>query len=253
MPEDLRTKIQNAAQGNRLVISAETYLGEWPTSSKPVKLHCGDKNIYVVKGSQNKKSIVNEHVVGKLGQLLGAPVPNIEFIDIPPELRNIEPKLHHIGQGLAHGTLFLPDCTDRTLIDHANQEENKLRFAYLMVLYSWIHAGDHQLIYGKFPPNLVYSVDHGLFFPGGSQWTPQSLLASQNLIQLDPLFTPCGISPQLLFIAGENLNKISDEDIQLVVNGPPEEWGIFENERKALFDYLNTRRLKLIEMINGSI
>jgi hypothetical protein len=251
MTEDLRKQLQEAAQGNRYLITAETYLKEWSSASKPVLLRCNDAQTYVVKGSQNQKMIVNEHVVGRLGELLGAPVAEVEFVDIPQELRQIEPKLSHIGPSIAHGTRFIPDCTERTGIDHANLKENHDRFALLTVLYSWVQANDHQCIYGKSPPHLVYSVDHGHFFQGGPNWTVHSLTSNHN-VQIDPWFSQCGLSLESMYSARERLLTVLDEDIQLIAMGPPDAWGISQSERAALIDYLIKRKAKLLEILPKS-
>lgn len=80
--EEIRTAISDAAAGQRTVIVAQTYLQRWPSASQPVLVSGDDGRTYVVKGSQNKRMIVAEHVVGRLGQLLGAPVGEVAFANI---------------------------------------------------------------------------------------------------------------------------------------------------------------------------
>jgi hypothetical protein len=61
--------------------------------------------------------------------------------------------------------------------------DNRPRFAALAVLYGWIPAGDAQLIYRQTVSHLVYSVDHGHFFPGGPNWT---LAGLSGFVPLSP-------------------------------------------------------------------
>src|SRR2546422_862159 len=82
-------------------ISAHTYRRKFPTASQPVLLACGDTNSeYVVKGRQNGRMIVNDHVVAKLGALIAAPVPPNAFIDVPHELITAQAEMSHMPPGI---------------------------------------------------------------------------------------------------------------------------------------------------------
>ena len=71
-------------------------------------MRCDDERDYVLKGSQNGRKLVADHVVGRLGQLLGAPVGDTSFATIPDELIAIEPQLADVGAGICHATLWVP-------------------------------------------------------------------------------------------------------------------------------------------------
>lgn len=171
--EDLITR----AAANRVSpIKAQTYRNKkWGSASAPVVLGCDDGNDYVVKGQQAGRAIVNEQIVGKLGVALKAPVGQVNLIDVPADLIGMQADLKHIPAGVSHGSHLIPDCSDRQWLAHQDVPDNRLRFAALAVLYGWIPAGDHQLIYSQTAPHLVYSVDHGHFFPGGPNWTATGL------------------------------------------------------------------------------
>ena len=129
-----------------------------------------------------------------------------------------------------------------------NREYNRDRFARLQVLYSWVLAGDHQLIYAKTEPLLVYSVDHGHFFNGSTGWTPDSLRQIGPVV-LDGYFSACGLSEAALVEAKSALSQITDEDIGLVALGPPDEWGITADDRAAITEYLISRRDRLLTLL----
>ncbi len=246
--EEIRTAIGNAATGQRVVVVAQTFLQRWPSASQPVLVSGDDGRTYVVKGSQNRKMIVAEHVVGRLGQLLGAPVGEVAFASIPNELKAIEPNVQHIGGGIAHATLWIPGCTEREGLTHVAHPYNHRRFALLAALYSWAVAGDHQCIYSKGEPYEVYSVDHGHFFPGGPNWTLDSLNQAP-LVQLDPWFAQCNLPGAMMAEARHQLESITDDDVNLIVSGPPDEWEFSEAERDALRVYLRRRRQELIALL----
>ena len=163
-------------------VEARTYRLSFPTLSKPVLLKCEDGLEYVVKGSQLGRSVFNEQVIGRLGTALGVPVCEVMLVDVPPELieRN-KPAMDHIAPGLAHGCRFIPDCVGAMQITHINEPANRERYARLALFYGWIVAKYHQFIYKAKAPHVVYSCDHGEFFPRGPEWTEESLAEARPL------------------------------------------------------------------------
>ena len=89
---------------------------------------------------------------------------------MPQELIDAQPEMRHMPAGISHGSQLVPNCSEREAYRYVDIAENRERFAKLAVLYGWMSAGDHQFIYRHDPPNLVHSVDHGHFFPGGPNW-----------------------------------------------------------------------------------
>lgn len=227
-------------------VSARTFVQEWQSYSHPVALACDDGEIYVVKGRQlnNGRVAVNEQIVGRLGMKLGAPVGQVVLVEISAELLAIEPRLQHLPSGLAHGSLHVPDCTDRMLIDHATVPANRSRFARLAFLYGWMHAGDHQLIYSK-SENIVYSVDHGHFFPGGPDWTTATIRSAPSA-RIDPLFDPCALTPDEIAEARAALDAITNAEIAMAIAAPPSSWNFSLDDRVAMADYVARRREDLL-------
>lgn len=246
--EEVRTQIRNAARGERNTITAETFHLKLPSTSKPVLCSCSDGKKYVIKGSHNSRQLVPDHIVGRIGQLLGAPVGEVCFSNIPAELKAVEPQLSDVGSGICHATLWIPDCIDLRGIDHMDKDYNRERFALLQVLYSWTIANDHQLIYAKSNPFLVYSVDHGHFLNGSTGWTPTSLRQIVPVV-LDQFFSTCGLPESVMATAKTRLVQITDEDIQLIAKELPDEWAVTIDDRAAITEYLVTRRDTLLTLL----
>jgi hypothetical protein len=164
------------------------------------------------------------------------------------DLQAIEPNLSHIGQGLCHGSRWSPNCTNRECIQYTTEPQNRSRFTLLAVLYSWVHAGDHQFIYRTQPPNLVYSVDHGHFFPGGPNWVANNL-AVPPVTAIDRVFSNCQLSDAELCTGKVSLEKITATDIADAVAGSRDEWGININERLLLVKYLEKRRNEVLNFL----
>jgi hypothetical protein len=229
---------------------AHTYIGQFSTFSKPVSLKCDDGAAYVVKGPQDgrpdlSRAIIADHVIGRLGNALGAPVP-VALIDVPEELRAAQAELQHMTAGIvAHGSRLLDIATDQAGVQHVGVAENRRRFALLAILYGWAHAGDHQFLYEKNPPHQVYSVDHGHFFPGGPNWTAASLEAG-GAAQADALLVGAGLTTADLKEGAERLAKVDGSAIAAIVASAPVEWGLTAEERAAMLAFLTKRRDELI-------
>jgi hypothetical protein len=189
--------------------------------------------------------IVNDHVVGRLGAALGAPVGAVALVDVPAELVALQPEMQHMLPGTCHGSLYLPHVSEREGLMHWDVPQNKRRFARLAVLYGWVVASDHQFVYENSPPNLVYSVDHGHFFPGGPNWTEAALVAAPAP-DLDLTLTcSCNLAASEIAAAKAALLGIDDAVIADAVAGPPDAWGMTEDERVVLAQYLSIRREQL--------
>jgi hypothetical protein len=246
--EEWEKMITAASEKRSLPLKAQTYRNKkWSSASNPVLLACSDGQEYVVKGRQNGRMVANEQIVGTLARKLGAPVPEVRLIDVSAELIALNPEMQHMQPGLGHGSLsLLPDCTERVWLDHAKLPGNRSRFALLAVLYGWIHANDHQLVYRKTPPELVFSVDHGHFFNGGPAWTPDSLNQAGRAVPDVGIVQGCQIADEELSEALKALRALNPGSISEAVATPPADWQLSIVDRVAAADYLYKRQGEIL-------
>lgn len=155
--------------------------------SRPARVSCSDGNEFWIEGSQVGRPIFVEQVVGAIGHRIDAPVPEIRIVALDSALTKAEPGLSHFVPGYVHASKREIDCTDRDAFRYYDEPDNRSRFAALSVLYTWTGATDHQFIYKKQMPHLVFSVDHGHFF-FGTAWTEASLGSAAPATRLDPSF-----------------------------------------------------------------
>jgi hypothetical protein len=228
-------------------IQIETFHRRFPSASQPVLVTCSDSNQYVIKGPLNRTPF-NEQVIAALGHRIAAPIPETAVVMLSEDLRAATPDLEHVPAGAVHASRFEDGCTDREGLRYYDQPQNRSRFANLAVLYSWVRASDHQVIYKTTPPNLVWSVDHGHFFVGSPDWTEQMLAAIPPCTELDPFFTPAGLRPDELAPAFDALEHVDVHHIAEAVAGPPLEWGVTPAERVALCMYLEQRRIQVLAL-----
>jgi hypothetical protein len=233
-------RLLRAAKGHRpTTVTAETFIERFSTSCQPVRLACDDGNEYVVKSRHAGRVIVTEQIVGRIGITAGAPVGVPCLVNGPASLIKAEPEMAHMRSGLAHGSKWIPGCTQGG-VDHCS--ENRERFAELALLYGWAIAADHQFIYENDAPRAVYSVDHGGFFAGSTGWTAETLANAPAAVPDPMIVTGCGLTDQDLDQARSRLTVVDDEAIAAAVAAPPNNWGMTTDERLAVAEYLATRR-----------
>ena len=231
-------------------IQAITFRRGWNSAARPVLVRGIDKNEYVIKGQQAGRQTINDQVVARLGVAIGAPVGKPQLVEISAELIAEDPKFDYLTPGIAHGTLYVADCfDDRGTGEYASQSENRARFALLSVLYGWVYSGDPQFIYKKARPNLVYSVDHGHFFPCGPNWTINNLQHAHSA-ELDRyLVSSCKLTSEEIQQALLALNTVTEDVIIQAVAAPPSEWGLTIDERVTLIAYLFRRKQELLALL----
>jgi hypothetical protein len=235
-------------------IQAVEFTRAWRTKSEPVLLECEDGFDYVVKGQQAGRQIVNDQLVARLGELLQAPVGKPAIISIPRELIDNEPNLSDFRAGTAHGTRWIENCSDVRCFSASDliatdAPDNRSRLVLLAVLYSWTHANDHQFLYKKNPPRLIYSVDHGHFFPNSPNWRVEDL-ENDTFEGFDAIFDHCNFNESELAEARERLEAIAESQILQIVAAPPPDWDFTIEERVAMMAYLVKRQQELIEFLS---
>lgn len=245
-----REQLESEIAKPRQHLKAIEYTRSWRTKSEPILLECEDNQDYVVKTQRSDRQIINDQLVARLGQLLEAPVGEPKLIHIPQELIDYTPNLKNISPGIAHGTLWIPNCFDDTLMA-TSEPQNRLRLVLLATLYGWTYANDHQFLYNRQPPRLIYSVDHGHFFPNPPNWCIDDLgdLLDVSPAVLDNCFQVCNFSQQELIHAYEKLNFIDIIKIIQSVAIIPSEWGFTMEERLAMIEYLVIRQKQLLQSL----
>jgi hypothetical protein len=214
--------------------------------SGPAFVDCSDGNEYWIKGQPGLvRETFLEQVVGSLGTRLNAPIPPIKIVNLGQTLYNAEPKFSSFAIGYVHGSQNEPDCSDnRQPLAYHDEAENRSRFAALDVLYTWTGASDHQFIYKKQPPHLVFSFDHGLFC-GLPQW-PQSLAAS--VAGMDPVFLPARLQRDELAPVFDLLEDVNILHIAAAVARAPISWNVTLDEKVALCQYLERRQEEVLRL-----
>jgi hypothetical protein len=249
--EKWRGQLEDARKVKPPALEALRHKKQWRTKSKPFLLRCQDGNDYVVKTiNLAARQIINDQLIARLGVLLKAPVGEPALVWISSDLIQADSHLGGVTEGFAHGTLWIPNCMDQYELIATSEPENRLRLVLLATLYGWAVASDHQFLFTHNPPRLIYSVDHGHFFPNPPDWQIKDL---QNCSQadLDSFFKDCNFTPCELKQAYDHLKAISTDDIVKAVSIIPEEWGFTMEEQVAVVIFLNTRQKQLLAILQS--
>lgn len=232
---------------------ATKFLHRWSGASQATLLSCSDGNDYVVKSQNNFgglwRRLFNEHIAAKLGALIGAPVPEVAFVDVPKALIEANSNADHLGHaepGLAHGSRFISGLADIETYD-VRLEGNRDRFSALAVFFSWMHDDDRQYHYLTTPPFHVFSVDHGEYFFGGGPEIPWSIdsLANAPPADLADLFEGKLVKTDLSEPI-DHLRQVTKPLLATILATPPPEWNVTLDERVAMAKYLWRRREELL-------
>ncbi|AFZ35460.1 hypothetical protein Sta7437_1904 [Stanieria cyanosphaera PCC 7437] len=112
-----------------------------------------------------------------------------------------------------------------------SEPANRPRLVSLAVLFGWTHANDRQFIFQNIPPRIIYSVDHGHFFPNPPDWKIKDHECNFTNAELKQVY--------------DILINVTEEMIVEVVAVPPKEWGISLKERLGMIIYLTKRKKEL--------
>jgi hypothetical protein len=223
------------------IVNAHTWRRNFGTASGAVLLSCDDGNHYVIKGRQSQRQIVNDQIVGRLGEAISAPVGEVCHVDVPAELiqRN-QTTMGHMAEGLAHGSLYVPDCEDSRALLYHDMPENRKRYALMAVLYGWTFANDHQYSYSTVD-KLVYSFDHGHFL-GGPGWTGSALAAAPPALPDPAIVATCSLTAEEIRQARDVLVIVTRQTIAAAIASVPDGWGgLTIQERVSLAESLQAR------------
>jgi hypothetical protein len=202
---------------------------------------------------QSPRVPINEQIVGRLGKLLSVAVCESSLVKIPPELTTWEFRPgRKCVVGYCHGSLALENVTEhRDLAAFKGQDDNARRLSGLSVLADWCGAQDHQWLTVHTEDSQCYSHDHGHYFPGGPDWTPQSLKGTL-LNNVDGRAIPLLHKEEALAVAAK-LDALSERDIVLAAGGLPVAWQVTEQELVAMVRFLLERRPVVVRRIRAEV
>ena len=181
-----------------------------------------------VLAEHGARGLASELLAARLGQALGANVPEVEPVllrpGVPIRLQNGEVPAAGLA-AVSHAVDPAVDVTPGSMPPDVSPQE----VAALAALHSLIEAQDrgHNLVMNNASP---YSVDHATAF--ASAW---NLTDSPGQVVADTLLEPTlQQNPEAVRNAADLPGKLADADVERIVDEVPREWVPADEQRERL-------------------
>ncbi len=234
--------------------------------SQPHVIGASDGNDYLIKFKGNPQGtgvLVNEYVVNELVAKLGFEgghgkivVANAFFISNQPNLqtKNLQAGLQFASPYYKHHDNFKEALLDRM--------ENRYKLPQVPILDTFICNDDrgsgNLLTIFDDPAKLdcrFMLIDHGHAF-GGPEWTEHTLKNLQNSTKFFANVVSLTNIPRKMEVFEPfllQLEALTSEEIQAIINSVPGDWGLRTADSKALLDFLVTRKDKVREILSTQL
>lgn len=191
---------------------------------------------------QSPRVPVNEQIVARLGQHIGASVTEPMLVRLDGIVGWEYRPGHTVEPGWAHGCRALKAPIEtNSITDHRTEDNNRVRQAGFYALMDWMHGADQQWLKDTQAENAYYSHDHGHFFPSGPNWDAAALAAAGT--------TACSFSQPADELDATEFERLAAaiattalEDIEAVMSKIPAAWPVSDQELSALAAFIDARR-----------
>ncbi len=227
--------------------------------SAPFLVRASDERRYwckVINNPEHTRIPINEQLVGRLGQVLGAATCEVALIRIPEDLAGWQfcswNSSLQLEPGWAHGSAEVAGAVETRTMRSRISDDNARRHAGLYAIYDWLCGEDPQWLACGSQQDAFFSHDHGSYFPNGPGWTVDSLRRHGLRSHTLP-FTPDGLDPEELARLADRLQAITPEELAAVGSSLPATWPVGDDELKALLDFVQDRRRATAERLRAMI
>ncbi len=227
---------------------------------------CDDGKTYVVKFAGKTRVAVNEFLGQALAKVIGLPVPNASLLEVDSELIGTSSDLRY--RGVAPGVHIGSELVlDSFSLDELMRDPTKSRLRLQnpgaltgsICHDNWVltvdrERGDNHLFQNVEGGIRYLMVDFTHAFTGPN-WTLDGLEQASYLRSLVPVHPHVArevtgmnsFSPTL-----ERIEALEDSEIEAVVAAIPPSWGVSEDERDCLVDFMGRRRGLLRGVLSAS-
>lgn len=246
--------------------TAVRYERGYPTSAcKPHRLRFSDGNSYVVKFQGNPlgaAALVREHLALGIGKAAGFSLPSGGIVNVDAAFIANSEQLAGLTPGLQFGSRVVSDSPcifDSYFID---QISNRHELAQIIVLDTFLCNAD------RHEANILlvadgraaearkqmwkfFMIDHSHLFeclPFSSESFAELLAGEKCYCNAISIGEACENDTQL-DLAMTAAESLSDEEISLICDGVPDDWGVSAHDRDHLKSALRARRDSLREII----
>ncbi|MCY9373798.1 HipA domain-containing protein [Bacillus sp. T17B1] len=215
-----------------------------------------DNDFYIVKVAENNdgpKVLINEYVCYKLAKLLGIPIPDAALINISPEVIDIDPRLKELAvkPGIHFGSHFIKKAGPSIQMPLLSLVTNTEDIPSIILFDQIIYNNDRTLNRGNLIIDLkekkLLAIDHSHPFKLGALWDVTQLqkIHEEELCLVND-FHGHNYKLLLRYVNGnnpfykilQNIKRISQNDVEWCFEGLPVQWGLTDNEKTALKNFI---------------
>lgn len=182
-----------------------------------------------------------EQIVGRVGQLIGAPTCGVRTVGIPSELSGWQFRAGRVLEvGIAHGSLAVPDAIETRRLERRAEDKNGARHALLLALYDLCWGGDAQWLMSTSQEYAFFSHDHGWCLPPeGPEWNTAQLAASVDTPhELADPHAGAGLDKEAISTVSNRLVALKQEELVETLSKIPTSWPVSDDELEAVGHFL---------------
>lgn len=209
-------------------------------------LRCSNGKSYWSKWPGNPHgnlSLFNELIVAGIAAALGAPFRPVKLVHVSDELvADLQIAGQRLPGGIYMGSELLEHSEEATEVSRVKSDGNRERYAFLLAVFDLCLGDDMQLLHDQDDDQAVWSIDHGLWFwSTEGDWTPAALA---GMVQSAGMWSarPPGLSVEALLQAADGVEQLTAEDLAPIWASAPAAWGIEDEHRAALLQFVLDRR-----------
>ena len=191
---------------------------------------------------QGPRVPITEQIVGRVGELIGAPSCEVRTVAIPPEAAGWQFRADRaLEDGIAHGSVEVEDAVETRSLEYRSHDDNRHRHCAFSALFDWCWGGDAQWLRVPSDDHRYYSHDHGWYLPPeGPTWSSADL---EQFADVPREFESVNEGFDLVtpVVVAERLDNVTHSQLADALASIPWIWPVSDEELEAVGYFLARR------------
>ena len=183
--------------------------------------------------------LANELIVGRLGAIIGAPVPPVSLLDVPDALVRRAGLLGLLPGPWVASRQVQGDFSD--LVQYHSRDDNAHRLPRFLALWLWASGFDEQYLYDGTAHQSAWSIDYGMWLDcSESDWLASDI--RPNSLSERPAGYAHADDPTELSTTADIVESVTDDLVRSILSEVPIEWNIPPDRLDRVAEHLIDRR-----------
>jgi hypothetical protein len=207
--------------------------------------------IKTLNNLQSPRVPVNEHVVGSIGALIGAPTCRVKLIEITQENVGWEFRPGRLLElGIANGSESFSGAAEVNSLSYPLRDANPRRYVGVFALHDLCWGGDSQWLELTDSDMQLFSHDHGHYFPGGPDWTVDQLVAGAGTPH-EGAWGTAGLNAAEATTMAARIAAITDDELAAIMRSLPAGWPVTDEQLACLAWFVSERRAGVADRLKA--